>query len=443
MLSLNYRSLSRWTRWLPPTSVVLLIVSMSLFSACDGILDADPPDQVEQDDLIAPENAQTLVSGVIADYECANAAYIYYAGTLGDVFLSSGTSDGVEQRNDIRLEDSNWSTGDCGEGILGLYGPISTARWFADETLRNLEGWTDDQVTRRTELIATTAAYAGFAHLFHAEGMQAAAFDGGPVLSREEILRRAEQRFTRSIEAAEASDQSDILNFALVGRARTRLNQARLQGNVVNAQALQAAAADARRVEDGFSRSAQYATLSPRTINHVAATNGSAAVRASETIGAPYRNAEFDGVEDPRLPVVDAGQETEEGLGIPLWVQQKYTSLTDPIEVASWEEAQLMVAEAELEDGNLQAAVDIINELHRRVGLPDTFNSSDPGEILDQIIYERRAELFLEGHHLGDARRYDLPFSPGAGTETPRGATYGSVRAFPLPDIETQNNPNI
>lgn len=420
-----------------------LLVAALVLAGCDNLLDVEQPDQVQADELVQPRNAETLVSGVIADYECSHAAYTYWAATLGDEFLSSGSADGVEQRADIRREDSNWSTGDCGEGILGLYDPISTARWAADETLRNLQSWTDEDVANRTGLIATTAAYAGFAHLFHAEGMQRAAFDGGPALTPADVLDRAEERFTRAIDAAQAAGDDEILNFALVGRARTRLNMAREAGDLVDPAALEAAAEDARRVEEGFSKSASYSTVSPRTENHIAGTNGPAALREVETIGAPYRNAQFDGVEDPRLPVVDAGRDTEEGFGIPLWQQQKYTSLSDPIEIASWEEAQLIIAEAELEVGNLPAAVGIINELHQRVGLPDTFDSDDPEEVFDQLMYERRAELFLEGQLLGDARRYDLPFSPAPGTETPRGDTYGEVRAFPLPEVETRNNPNI
>ena len=63
--------------------------------------------------------------------------------------------------------------------------------------------------------------------------------------------------------------------------------------------------------------------------------------------------------------------------------------------------------------------------------------------VLAQIVEERRRELWLEGHRLGDLRRYNLPFSPAAGTPYPFGGVYGNQTCFPLPDIERINNPNI
>ena len=62
---------------------------------------------------------------------------------------------------------------------------------------------------------------------------------------------------------------------------------------------------------------------------------------------------------------------------------------------------------------------------------------------MDQIIYERRAELFLESHHLGDLRRYGFPLIPPPGATYTLGGVYGTQTCFPLPDVERDNNPNI
>ena len=65
-------------------------------------------------------------------------------------------------------------------------------------------------------------------------------------------------------------------------------------------------------------------------------------------------------------------------------------------------------------------------------------------QVQTQLVEERRRELFLEGHRLGDLRRYNLPFLPAAGTPYPGGGgVYGTQTCFPLPDIERINNPNI
>jgi hypothetical protein len=61
-----------------------------------------------------------------------------------------------------------------------------------------------------------------------------------------------------------------------------------------------------------------------------------------------------------------------------------------------------------------------------------------------QIVEERRRELFLEGHRLGDIRRLGLTITPAAGATFPGGGgVYGTQTCFPLPDVERINNPTI
>ena len=65
--------------------------------------------------------------------------------------------------------------------------------------------------------------------------------------------------------------------------------------------------------------------------------------------------------------------------------------------------------------------------------------------IKNQIVEERKREFFLESHHLGDFRRYNLPQQPAAGTVYPwtGGGFYGDARCFPLPASEKASNPNL
>jgi hypothetical protein len=70
--------------------------------------------------------------------------------------------------------------------------------------------------------------------------------------------------------------------------------------------------------------------------------------------------------------------------------------------------------------------------------------SKTAAEVRADIIEERRRELFLEGHRLGDIRRYQLPLNPAVGAAyAAGGGTYGTQTCFPLPDVERINNPNI
>ena len=58
-------------------------------------------------------------------------------------------------------------------------------------------------------------------------------------------------------------------------------------------------------------------------------------------------------------------------------------------------------------------------------------------------MQERRRELFLESHHLGDLIRFDEPLRPPPGTPFVNGGSYGTVRCMPLPDVERLNNPTL
>ena len=62
---------------------------------------------------------------------------------------------------------------------------------------------------------------------------------------------------------------------------------------------------------------------------------------------------------------------------------------------------------------------------------------------LAELINQRRRELFLESHHLGDVIRYAIPVAPVAGTAYHFGGTYGNQLCFPMPAAERLNNPLI
>lgn len=109
-----------------------------------------------------------------------------------------------------------------------------------------------------------------------------------------------------------------------------------------------------------------------------------------------------------------------------------------PIPITTWRQAHLIIAEAE----GGQEAVNRIDSLRTFWELPLYAGGTD-AEIQQQVIVERSRELFLEGHHLNDLRRFELPLLPAPGAEYRQGGTYGNVRCFPLPDVERNNNPNI
>lgn len=80
---------------------------------------------------------------------------------------------------------------------------------------------------------------------------------------------------------------------------------------------------------------------------------------------------------------------------------------TDPLPIIRNEELILLRAEANIGLGFLANAQDDINIVRTAAGLPDIdINSPPQGTALDQLLYERRYSLFLEGHRWVDMRRY-------------------------------------
>jgi hypothetical protein len=330
-------------------------------------------------------------------------------------------------RRDFKTFGSSYSNVLCEDGVnIGIYKPLSIARWDGDHLLGLLEKWTDAEVTNRQSKIATAAMYTGFSLVLLGESMCSAALDLGPEMTPAQLFAAAEQRFTRSIAAATQSGNTTILNAARVGRARALLRQGKKAE----------AATDARLVPAGFTFNATYSSDSPRRENGVWTRNQRS---QSFTIDPSYRAVAFAGVPDPRVAVTDQKRFAAGDGRTPLWTANKYPAVTTPIPLATWREARLIVAEA---DGG-QSAVTQINVLHTAVGLPP-FNSTDPATIASQILYERKAELFLESHGLGDIRQYAIPLTPAPGVVFKDGSgTYTNQTCFPVPDIERLNNPNF
>jgi hypothetical protein len=62
-------------------------------------------------------------------------------------------------------------------------------------------------------------------------------------------------------------------------------------------------------------------SISSRRNNRVWADNGPNGVQSGIVVGALYRN-----LNDPRVPVVHPANLPDATIGVPLWIQQKYTS---------------------------------------------------------------------------------------------------------------------
>ena len=439
-LHTKQREAGRTRRAVWRAAVLLLAASAAACGLLDKGLTVTAPDRIVTSDLEQPENAGLLLEGAVGNFECALKDYIVAGGLMsGELMDATETAArwDFDKRN-VQPQTTTYSEGGCGG--LGIYTPISTARFTADNILGLLQGWTDEQVPNRTDLIAKAATYAAYSRVLLGEAFCSAAIDTSAELTSNEIFAQAEDKFGTAIQAAQDAGDADILNMALVGRARARLDQGKLDD----------AAADAAQVPAGFVVEATSDLSQGYRQNLVVAQNNNG---HSVSIPPAYRNDSLDAgggssVPDTRVPVEpvldDSGNvKPAADKATPLYVQTKYADASSPIPVASYIEAQLIVAE----DKGGTDAVNIINALRASASLPAYQGPTDAASITALIAQERARWLFLEGQHLYDLRRLNLTPLPAPGTPYSivftKGGTYGSQVCFPLPDIERLNNPNL
>jgi hypothetical protein len=398
-------------------------------AACDvsSLLDVDAPSQVPSERLETPRNAALLVNGAIADFECAYGAFVMVMGVMSDELQDKqlGAAGWFYDRRDAALNPgSAYGTSGCSNPQTpGVYAPVSTARWSADNALNFLEEWGDAEVANRAALSARAALYAAFSYNLLGMAMCSAAIDGGPEVSSRALLEFAEERFTRAIQLATAAGLTQEGLAARAGRARVRLYLGNGQG----------ARGDAEQIPLSFVFNATAAQDNTRRYNRVFHSN---ILTRNYGVSAQSRELTTGGMVDPRTRSRSAGSNAVDGT--PLWVQEKYPDYASPIPVITGGEMALV--RAEVLGG--QQAVDLINQLRDRHGLP-RFEGGTEAEIRQAIVEERRRELWLQGHRQYDIARFNVALVPAPGTPYPKGGVYGETSCLPLPDVERFNNPNI
>ena len=408
---------------------VLIVALAALASGCSGLLDVDLPGVVEAKTLDDPGISALLVESAIADFECAYTNYAAGSSAMSDEWWH--TSGGQVYREwggrQINAQHDNYVRAGCGEGGFGQYVVIHTARFQAKDAFERITEFNAADVPGdKNALLATASAYEGYGLLLLGENFCEMALDGGPLMQPSEVLAVSAERFERAISMAAGND--DVRNMASVGLARARRGMGNLAG----------AATAAATVPEEFVYVVNRDDTPQRRWNRFFDSN----VRRSDyTVAPPFRGIEWKGDPDPRVDLFYNG--VIAAYDVDWWQTTKYKSLSDNIPLATWVEAQLIMAEAQ----GGAAAVDIINRLHARAGLQPFDPSTDMVEgpksdnIMNMVIEQRRRELFLEGgHRLSDMLVYDLPFFTGIDH---LGREYGTTTCWPLPELERLGNPNI
>lgn len=393
-------------------AVTLSAAALAFVAAgCKGVLEVSNEQEILDKNLDNPDAVLPIMNGVIGDYALAYANAIDIIGLFGQELQHTGSFP------TWREVETGIGTRPSGTGDQ-VYQNSSRAIWVADTAAVRFRKFLPD-AEKRFEL-ATVLMWGGFAHFLLADNFCALTFHGGPAVTPRQGYERAKAVFDDAVKVATAANRTDVLRGANGGLARVKL----MLGDYTGARDA------ARQVPQGFRLNAVYGNNTRE--NNAVATNTTTLIRREAGVHPRFYNDALFKV-DPRTSFRDKGDTAKGPDPTRKFVEQlKYPARDSPIPVFTWQEARLIEAEAELQLGNVPAAVTLINQVRSAANLAPYAGAVTATAVRAQVIYERQAELWLQAQSLNDWRRFTLVF-----------ATQPRDKCFEIGQLEWDTNPNL
>ena len=431
---MNFKGYMRRLRAIAPAA--LLVGSLG---ACDSLLEVENPGAVQNELLSDTINAPLLAATVVSDFQLAYDDLARNTGWFTDETLVGHNFVG------FREWDGRIVLQERGE-LHQVYTVLQQARFSADSLSGRLQQLYPQPTAAQHLALARMRAYGGYSYVLMGEYLcEAPLQPDSAAVPSEEILRRSIPRFQRAIESANAARAAgisaarvdSILNMARVGMARAYLDL----GDKANAARV---AAD---VPATFEFRAHYAETKEDLENvFYASTNG-----ANQNIGV---DAPFRFLNDRRVRHTATSRTGHNG-ATPLWRPYQAPSFSGwsatgdtvpfqkstSIRFSSGLEARYIVAEA---GGMADAALLAFLNERRAVGGQEAL-AALPADAMAELRDQRRRDFFLDGHRLGDLRRYKKFYSvdqfPKGTHPDPFIGTYGTAECFIPTLTERLGNP--
>jgi hypothetical protein len=299
------------------------------------------------------------------------------------------------------------------------------ARWTAEDGVRRMRSILGEEEFARSRAAAEALLYVGFSNRLLAENMCAGIIDGGPPGPRAVHFQRAVDAFSEALAIAERIGDAELTSAAHAGRASARVGLGDWGG----------ARSDAEAVPAGFAFQARFDGGEDARSNRVAA--GSTAVQRAHTAWGTFYQTYYEETTDPRVPWETDLANPMTRNGLPWLFQAKFEGEDTPIDLVSWEEMRLIVAEARLRDGDVAGAMAEIDELRAAAGV-EPWPVADLESAWTALKRERGIELWLEARRLWDLHRWLQEGIPGEAEDMT-----GRDTCFPIGAIEQGTNPNV
>lgn len=419
-------------------SIAVGLLGMAL-GACDDLLTVSDPQRYTSEYL--DESLGAVAAGIEGDLYVAMDNLVNATSLNSDEMQHTGTWIGYDDLDHGRFRYGNASGGGgmgSGDNVMDA---LLRTRSFAISGQERFERVLGAEAAT-SPMMAVAKTVEGWTDLLLAQNFcEAPAEAAGPAVPDAELIQQAIVGLTSGLETAQAAGALDVANWARAGRARANL----LAGNY------DAAAADASAVPDGFEWLASYSSNSGRQYNGIVQLSTAGFNRASGVREFYWDRVDTDadamldpytGEPDPRLPVLFEGAVGVDGV-TPHYSQWKYRELGADIQLTDSKEMRLIEAEVAWRRGDLATAVDILNAIRADAGLGPHPATPDADLVFEYLLYERFAEMFLEGQRMSDLHRFELvgdlidAGAFGSATDDPR------PTKFPISELEVRNNPEI
>jgi len=397
------RSIAHLRRWVPRSALLVT-------AACTGVLDVENERDISSEDLNSVEAVPALIAGVSGDFSAVYMLGALVSGYSANELQHVGSATGWRELED-GFADNQGSAGT-------FYNNAARALWVADQAATRFKTLLPNADSRVET--ARARIYSGYTLLLMADNFCRVTIDGGAPITPAQAYEQAESRFTEALTVAQKGNLVPQQQAALAGRARARL----MRGSFAGARD------DAKLITQGFRLDARYSENSARENNDIALSTVRLIRKEGSVHPIYYSDARYK--TDPRTKFLDRGPAEKGADAIRQFVeQQKYPARTAPAVIASWQQARLIEAEAELRLTNTTRAIQLINEVRAAAALTPYTGSTASADVLKQLMYERSAEMWLEAQRFHDLKRTNDPFLAGRAS------------CYPLSFAEEQSNPNI
>lgn len=408
-------------------TAALLLGAPLVTTACDGLFDVDNPVDILEKDLDDPRSIPALANSAEAAVVDAYGASLVYGELPGDGAIHIATNQGNLALDRGALQDFN-------ERAEEVYNSMAAARWAATEVTRRLVSLVDDP--SKHPAVGRSYFWDALARITLADLHEEVPFDGGPPNTPAQVYQGAVTLLQQAADVSAAAGASEYVAaaYATMARAHRSLYFETGANDLAHFDRARAAAELALQADAELRIDARY---SPPGSSNRAYTSWDIGV-FYDIMGDDYAN-QVDPVSGERDPRINHAPWS--GLmstfGDSVFQQLKYPNRESPVRVSSWQEAELILAEAELLGGDLAQAAAHINNVRAAAGLPD-FGGGTAQEVRDQLLYERRTEFWLELRRWQDMRYYGIVperWDPAMKEE-------GVDRRFPVSLRERSTNPH-